>query len=170
MNMNFKNKKTFTQDHEKCNCAKPTIAEEQEEKPTWSYHSNVLNKDFKTLDELKQAEITAAKEKAEADAKSMERDRRAKEVRDALVEVEHAKEEAKKVLDEARQKAYDLIKAAEDKADKLQQDFAKDYHGYHTTVIYRNGKKYIGFSDMLESFDEIQNTFDTVVSNFFKHF
>ena len=121
---------------------KEMVAEPKTEE-TYSvcYKSKLLNKYFDSKEELEQAEN---KYHEENDAKLKlieEKKTRAKEVEDAYLNYQKTREEA-----------FAKISEAEKKWIELRDKFSKDYNGYHMTYINNNGKKYVTFGDLIDSF------------------
>lgn len=121
---------------------KEMVAEPKTEE-TYSvcYKSKLLNKYFDSKEELEQAEN---KYHEENDAKLKlieEKKTRAKEVEDAYLNYQKAREEA-----------FAKISEAEKKWIELRDKFSKDYNGYHMTYINNNGKKCVTFGDLIDSF------------------
>lgn len=83
------------------------------------YMSEKTGRLYSTEEDLRKAEDEYDKQQSVIEAKKKERSSRAKEVEDAYKEAA-----------EAQKKANGLYA----KADKLLEDFAKDYNGYHLTI------------------------------------
>lgn len=93
------------------------------------YLSEILNKTFESVEELEAAEKEYLDKQAEKEAAKAERKRRADEV----------------------SAAYEEIRKAQEKYEKLLSAFLKDYKTYHTT--YTTNTMPLGFKDFFKVFE-----------------
>ena len=113
----------------------------QEQKDAIVYYSKILNKYYKSYEELKVDEAEFKRQNDEKLKAQEEKKARAKEVENAYLEFQKVKEES-----------YAKIAEAEKKWISLRDAFAKDYNGYHMTYQNVNGEKKITFEDLVKGF------------------
>lgn len=112
------------------------------------YYSEKTNKLYESADALEAAEKELADKEVEKAKLSEAKKARAKEVEDAY----------EKVV-EARKKARDLIKAADDEYNSKKNKFIADYGSYHMTYSAKDGKNSITVDDLIDSFFGSLNDF-----------
>ena len=92
------------------------------------YYSEITKDVYETVDALEEAEAKKKEELAAFEKEKAEKKRRAEEVSAAFAEV----------------------KEAQTKANKLLDDFCKDYGAYHTTI--RNPEEMLRFPSLMDFF------------------
>lgn len=112
------------------------------------YYSEKTNKLYESAGALEVAEKELADKEAEKAKLSETKKIRAKEVEDAYKEVV-----------EARKKARDIIREADDKYNELKNKFVEDFGSYHMTYSAKDGKSSITVDDLIDSFFGSLNDF-----------
>lgn len=105
------------------------------------YHSKLLNKYYKSYDDMLREEAEFKKAEEEKTKLVEVKKARAKEVDDAYKEYLAIQKNALAQIAEAEKKWVEL-----------RDKFAQDYHGYHMTYVNDNGKESTTFGDLIDAF------------------
>lgn len=124
--------------------------EKKQEKvvPAFSYYSNVLNKKFDSLSELKEAEKNYAVEQEKLKLAQLNKKTDAAKVEAAYKKLIETQVKANKEIEEAR-KVYM----------EARKEFIEKYGSYHATYTNMNGEQSISVSDIIDSFFDVFNVF-----------
>lgn len=117
----------------------------------YGFYSKLLNKPFDTLEALKKAEEAKRSEDSEKQKLAEVKKARAEEVEAAYKNYLDARAKAKKIIDEARKEASEVIKNSEENYYKLRDKFIEDYKSYHVSYYNDNGNESVSVSDLVDS-------------------
>lgn len=117
----------------------------------YGFYSKLLNKPFDTLEALKKAEEAKRSEDSEKQKLAEVKKARAEEVEAAYKNYLDARVKAKKIIDEARKEASEVIKNSEENYYKLRDKFIEDYKSYHVSYYNDNGNESVSVSDLVDS-------------------
>lgn len=117
----------------------------------YGFYSKLLNKPFDTLEALKKAEEAKRSEDSEKQKLAEVKKARAEEVEVAYKNYLDARAKAKKIIDEARKEASEVIKNSEENYYKLRDKFIEDYKSYHVSYYNDNGNESVSVSDLVDS-------------------
>ena len=111
------------------------------------YHSKLLNKYFESYDDMLREEAEFKRQNEEKLKKQAERKERAAEVEDAYKKTLEARDQARKLIEEADKKYYEL-----------RNKFIQDFGSYHISYTNTDGKEQLTVSDMVDAmFDAFKN-------------
>lgn len=124
-----------------------------------AYYSKLLQKQFDTLEELRDAEKKYNEEKLALQVKQDEKRTLAKQVEDAYSNYIKVVEETSKEFSKYQRECEEKIRVARDSYTKERNHFIEKYGSYHMT--YRsNSNKPVEVSTKLSTFDWINEIFN----------
>lgn len=143
----FDNRTKFKKEHcDTCNSTKHS-----EEAVDYGYYSKVLNKPFDSITEMRAEEKKYQDAQREKEELANKKRTRAKEVEDAYNASMEVRKEAKKLIDDAKTKASEMIAEVDKKYEDLKNKFISDYGSFHMTYTSDNSGTTTTVSDLIDS-------------------